>query len=1783
MSFSASVDKSNVVNNEAYTITTTSSTTLHSVDVYMNNQYYDKQNCSFPSNAFHLSETGLLFFHTYNTTKTITVSSSGGNNMIRIHDTVTGSYLVDAVGSSTNGLGTPLYMTVYNNYAYILHNNSGLKVFRYNLSVVTVTRDLSTAGTNACSYIEAQCRNVSKFTFGSNGLCYLANGAFDGTFYLTLMLINIDTGYVQTLTASDTASSYIGIAMDNYNDIYLANNDTNSIERVELRYNGDYYNAAFSIPANNLDNLANMTYIYFDEFNVFYVAYNNGSTIQRFKNISHTFFPIPETLSMTNINSGIQVQYSSTYQKLFISNNNNNTIYSYTPSFDNTFQYFYSPTNITLIGNLSNGTQLSDKLKVTQEFIVNNIANSSNPRYQAPGDSYYNGFESLTNRSEYLINLETYKNGNLINDTDYINNYNSNYPTSTKPDSIADNTCGDVYFMGLYTKAILGSNVSNQLFLVNINVNTVGSTVNNTINNITPYDIYIDQYKNAYVLHLSSGTTYYVAKYDNFLNYISQFTVEYNSGTGIIPRNICVDKDGNVYVNYDTKLKKYNSSGTFITEVTYGSGNVSGRKCNIDRTNDYIYISDNSFYGFYKYILSLASVSQITLTSPPSNIYDFDLDTYDNYNIVDNNNLNNVYVYLNNGTLLQNINITFNWGTPTPLTKIRVYDHLNIGYISSTNFYKAYKSYSNFFNAYTYGEILSSESGNVTFTSRIKFLNNTTNSASFVSRNHYYNVNTSSTNISGNKNRISLNSVTDNNGNTILPERIVWSKNGTIKKETLRENKKILSINEIEEPVSIAIDSDNYLYVLNGDSYTIDVYDTATLTTQNYKVIKSISLVNDEETLRDLFVDANKNIYVLLEEDEAINEFICRKYNSSGDLLLTLGPFDGPYNVYVDNQSKIYVADNNNDEVIRYDSNGVELNRFSFGNAKCIAVDSFYNIYISNNNNNTIYKYDFEFNLISDSYLSGYNYVRDIFIDTSNNLYVTDQNDNKVYKYNSSGTLLFTIFGNLQSPRCSVTDSSGNIYIANYDDDSIVKYNSSGTFVEIYKNRLEFDNNIAVDGSGNIYSLGNQYVYKFNTSYNIIKSYKLNGNTNDVVCDRINNFIYVLYYDYDTGYDRIAKLNLTLELIQSYTIPSSGYQSINSISIDNSNNLYLLVDDSGPYIKIYNTVSETVTATISLGINFDQIAVDTTNSNTIYILNDFYNLLYRYRYDSGSSSYVSVELFKNLQNKNCINVDSGYLYIGTLSSTNRESNNNKVYKYTLASDAYTETFAYTSYYPIRVNIFNNNVYILEDPNSNYVRILQNNTQITIKILYTQDYDNFVCADNNGNIYIQNDIDGNNLIKYDSSGNRVQTFDILYVYTMCTDSDNNVYVASDCCLFDGERSSSTYIKIQKYNSSGTLVGTIENQVAMNDYYTFINYPLRDRISGLACDDTYLYVSMLSSPIIRFNRTTLTLDYNYNLTGVVYPEYILYKNNSLYISNNDTQIRKYQITSTNGTLLSTLNSGYNCQQFGVDTNGKIYIPINDRILVYQSDMTNIYSSILSLDADYLFVGPSNQIYVADQDESISVYSQTISPTYSTYYDATENGEYDIQVFFYDYEYNRTYDVTIGPSPEPENYIEYLQRIDLEMIPYYLYDAVLSRNEAQIIALFKANRSMVSKLVNFYQKMKTSHENPKKLNTICPCNVNWYAKIRYDENEPNVPYFVQNKDLYFMYAFLYNKTVYLNMYYLIQIAQKYYRRLLQAQRAINFNQDTSVYYNLDSSITNNYLLLNYVNSFFNVNIYS
>ncbi len=60
------------------------------------------------------------------------------------------------------------------------------------------------------------------------------------------------------------------------------------------------------------------------------------------------------------------------------------------------------------------------------------------------------------------------------------------------------------------------------------------------------------------------------------------------------------------------------------------------------------------------------------------------------------------------------------------------------------------------------------------------------------------------------------------------------------------------------------------------------------------------------------------------------------------------------------------------------------------------------------------------------------------------------------------------------------------------------------------------------------------------------------------------------------------------------------------------------------------------------------------------------------------------------------------------------------------------------------------------------------------------------------------------------------------------------------------------------------------------------------------------------------------------------------------------------------------------------------------------------------------------------------------------------------------------------------------------------------------------------------------------------------------------------------MYNGELDLDMYFLINCAQTYYRTLLQAQKTVNSNGDTCCYYGLDSSIYNNYTLLNYINRF-------
>jgi hypothetical protein len=1790
--FSASVNKATVGNNETYRITTSSSITPHSIDVWINQNFFDRQIASYPSKSFYLSESGILSFASfyYTSESCITMSVNGSAKTLRIHNS-SGSYVIDAVASSTNGLTNPLYLTLHDNYAYVLNENGGsFEVFRYYLLTSTVTRDTSPAGLNACSYIANQCLANSKFLFGIEGDCYLINGANTTGYYSIVVRINIQTGTTQQLFVTTEVPNKVAFAMDSRNAMYIA--DTNYIEKILPTFDGTYYNISI-VKALNITYLQNITEIYMDPFDVLYVIQNDGSgsgtTVHRFFNTGPYYEPVQKgTVDQTSIIGATRVQYSPENQKLYLLNATNVTIYAYSPNFDSTFEYYESPANIVLHANLADGSQKSDRLTVLQQFVTNTYSQNRNPRYQESGSSSNGSSVTRSTRSEYLIDYNLYKDGNPVgNESNYLY-------TDVAYGSLPPFTCGDVktdtsIFYGGYTHMCIGS-LSNQIVFLLILMDGAYYFMN-AVANVTPIDIKIDDQENIHLLRYSTGDNkYYISRYDRNLLPINTFEVESNPGLGLIPRTISVDNTftQSIYVIYDTKVKKYTvSSGSFVTEASFGSGSVLNRISRIDFSQNYLYVSDNSFLGFYKYPLSLASVTQITLASPPSNITQFQLDIYNNFHIYDASLL---YTYTNAGVLLK----SFDTISISPIS-MHIHKHMYVSYLTEgSSYYQTRRGAENVSYYSTYFDVLNTETGTLNISSTVRYMDGSSQASSFPYRRHVYTVNTSSTNISASTNRIALNSTTDNNGNTILPERIRWWKDGVIKKESLRSYKKVVGINDIEDPISISVNDSGHLYVLNDNTYTVDVYDMNQFNNNNYPLVQSISLYNDEGNVRDLFVDTNRNIYVLFDSNDD-DLYVCRKYDPTGqNILLTIGPFDSPYNIFVDSQSNIYITDRGNDEVYKYNSGGTELLRISFNNPRAVAVDSLFNIYISNDEE--IYKYDFEGNPIGPSpYLSGFDYIRDLYIHpstSSNDLFVCDSDTNRVYKYNSSGTEVWQI-NQLNRPRCVVTDASGNVYISNYADDAILKYNSTGTtLLNTFKNNPR-SYSFTVDGSGNVYIVDNDSVLQYDNQLILVKISKIGipGDyyINMILCDRANNLLYVSGYDYTLNQSVIYKLNTQLTYLTTYTFTYGSYFDITKISYSSATNrLFLLCVDSGALqVRVFDVATETVVDTISLPTyGFVDIVVNPLDNDTFYLLNIDFQQIERYRLSG--PSYVSTTLFSypNFSYMMSLGIDSTYLYIGTSyrgpNSNNIESNvatgANKIYKLTLASDAYTETFVYNAIRPESMEIYNSNVYVNEE--DDFLRILQNNTLNVIASLQAQDYDDEIAADSSGNIYVKNSVTGDIVIKYNSTGSLLHKFDKTpNVDTFCIDGfGSDLYIATSTNLYQYDRSTiGTVVRIDKYNSSTALVGSITNSVVTNNEYTFINYPLRNIIRGMSCDATYLYVSMENGPILRFQKSTLQLDDTFQITDVTSPEYILYKNSSLYVLNDRYQVRKYQITSTSGTLQSVLNPGVSFSQFGVDTTGKIYIPYNDRIYVYENDLATIKSSVLSLDTDYLFLGPSNKIYVADQDGSVSVYDPSIPNTYSAFLDVTEDGEYEIEVEYYDYQYSEDYTVSgLVPIPDPETYIEYVERIDLEMIPYYLYDDVLEKNEANIIQLFKSNRSVVLKICNFYQKMKNAHENPRRLNTPFLYNPQWYTKIRFDESQPSVPYFVGFRDMYFFYLFYYNKQVSLNMFYLIDVAQRYYRTLLLAQRAVNYNQDASFYYRLDPSIKNNFQLLQYVNSF-------
>src|SRR3990170_206309 len=243
--------------------------------------------------------------------------------------------------------------------------------------------------------------------------------------------------------------------------------------------------------------------------------------------------------------------------------------------------------------------------------------------------------------------------------------------------------------------------------------------------------------------------------------------------------------------------------------------------------------------------------------------------------------------------------------------------------------------------------------------------------------------------------------------------------------------------------------------------------------------------------------------------------------NGSGD-----GQFDRSLGVAIDGSGNVYVADDNNHRVQKFDSSGSFMLKWgSFGSGdgqfygpSNVAVDGSGNVYVSDTSNNRIQKFNSSGGFVTKWGSSGtgdgqFSFPAGVAVDSSGNVYVVDNSNNRVQKFAVSGSLVtfLTKWGSYGSgdgffsaPRGIAVDGSGDVYVADYFNHRVQKFTGSGSFITKWgglgsgDGQFRYPAGVAVDGSGNVYvaDTSNHRVQKFGQGYTLTITTTTGGTTN---------------------------------------------------------------------------------------------------------------------------------------------------------------------------------------------------------------------------------------------------------------------------------------------------------------------------------------------------------------------------------------------------------------------------------------------------------------------------------------------------------------------------------------------------------------------------------------------------------------------------------------------------------------------------------------------------------------
>jgi tripartite motif-containing protein 71 len=236
-------------------------------------------------------------------------------------------------------------------------------------------------------------------------------------------------------------------------------------------------------------------------------------------------------------------------------------------------------------------------------------------------------------------------------------------------------------------------------------------------------------------------------------------------------------------------------------------------------------------------------------------------------------------------------------------------------------------------------------------------------------------------------------------------------------------------------------------------------------------------------------VDSTNTVYVL---DSVLSTV--QKFTASGAYLSQFGSvgfgngqFDAPFGIAADSSNNIYVADAGNNRVVKLTSAGVYLTAFDGLSAfpQGVGVGPTGNIYVADSENYEVDVYNsslvYQGSFGAQGGADGqFDQPYAVVQDKSGNLYVSDDENYRVEVFSGAGVYESQWGGavTLGNPSGLAIDGSNNIYVC--ADNEIKKFSNNGTLLKLYGG-LAGPNGVALDSSGNIYvaDTGNHRVVVF--------------------------------------------------------------------------------------------------------------------------------------------------------------------------------------------------------------------------------------------------------------------------------------------------------------------------------------------------------------------------------------------------------------------------------------------------------------------------------------------------------------------------------------------------------------------------------------------------------------------------------------------------------------------------------------------------------------------------------